>query len=58
MRPLAAPGCQFTREGWGNRNRREMHQTAKGRQWYFGMKAHMGVDSRHPVYELSLLRSR
>jgi hypothetical protein len=35
-----------------------MHQTAKGRQWYFGMKAHMGVDSRHPVYELSLLRSR
>jgi IS5 family transposase len=24
----------------------EMHQTAKGRQWYFGMKAHIGVDSR------------
>lgn len=24
----------------------EMHQTAKGRQWYFGMKAHVGVDSR------------
>lgn len=24
----------------------EMHQTAKGRQWYFGMKAHLGVDSR------------
>ena len=23
----------------------EMHQTAKGRQWYFGMKAHVGVDS-------------
>ena len=23
----------------------EMHQTAKGRQWYFGMKAHLGVDS-------------
>ena len=23
----------------------EMHQTAKGKQWYFGMKAHIGVDS-------------
>lgn len=22
----------------------EMHQTAKGKQWYFGMKAHVGVD--------------
>jgi IS5 family transposase len=24
----------------------EMHQTRKGKQWYFGMKAHLGVDSR------------
>lgn len=24
----------------------EMHQTKKGKQWYFGMKAHIGVDSR------------
>ncbi len=23
-----------------------MHQTAKGQQWYFGMKAHLGVDSK------------
>ena len=23
-----------------------MHQTKKGKQWYFGMKAHVGVDSR------------
>ena len=23
----------------------EMHQTKKGKQWYFGMKAHIGVDS-------------
>ena len=22
-----------------------MHQTTKGKQWYFGMKAHIGVDS-------------
>ncbi len=24
----------------------EMHQTKKGNQWHFGMKAHIGVDSR------------
>jgi len=24
----------------------EMHQTKKGNQWYFGMKAHIGVDNR------------
>jgi IS5 family transposase len=24
----------------------QMHQTAKGNQWFFGMKAHVGVDSR------------
>ena len=32
-----------------NRNRArdpEMHQTKKGNQWYFGMKAHIGVDSK------------
>ena len=23
-----------------------MHQTKKGKQWYFGMKAHVGVDSK------------
>ena len=24
----------------------EMHQTRKGKQWYFSMKAHVGVDSK------------
>jgi IS5 family transposase len=24
----------------------EMYQTKKGNQWYFGKKAHLGVDSR------------
>jgi IS5 family transposase len=24
----------------------EMHQTRKGKQWYFGLKAHIGVDAR------------
>ena len=23
-----------------------MHQTGEGNQWYFGMKAHIGMDSR------------
>ena len=23
----------------------EMHQTKKGNQWYFGMKAHIGIDT-------------
>ena len=28
---------------------REMHQTKKGNQWYFGMKAHIGVDSKEGI---------
>ncbi len=27
----------------------EMHQTKKGKQWYFGMKAHLGVDAQTGV---------
>ncbi len=27
----------------------EMHQTKKGNQWYFGMKAHIGVDSKQGI---------
>jgi len=27
----------------------DMHQTRKGNQWYFGMKAHIGVDSKSKV---------
>ena len=27
----------------------EMHQTRKGRQWYFGAKAHIGVDSKEGI---------
>jgi transposase, IS5 family len=27
----------------------EMHQTKKGNQWYFGMKAHVGVDSKNKI---------
>ena len=32
----------------------EMHQTKKGNQWYFGMKAHFGVDSRtKPIHAVA-----
>ena len=27
----------------------QMHQTRKGNQWYFGMKAHIGVDSKEGI---------
>ena len=30
----------------------EMHQTKKGNQWYFGMKAHIGVDSKEGIVHL------
>ena len=26
-----------------------MHQTKKGNQWYFGMKAHIGLDSKEGI---------
>ena len=40
---IVAPSLTKNRDG---RRNPQMHQTAKGRQWYFGMKAHVGVDSR------------
>uniref|UniRef100_E6QJV0 Transposase of ISCARN76, IS5 family IS5 group N terminal part n=1 Tax=mine drainage metagenome TaxID=410659 RepID=E6QJV0_9ZZZZ len=43
---IAAPGS--TRNGKKQRNP-EMHQTRKGNQWYFGAKAHIGVDSKAGV---------
>ena len=39
---IAAPPS--TKNQSGKRNP-EMHQTRKGQQWYFGMKAHVGSDS-------------
>jgi IS5 family transposase len=38
---IAAPSS--TKNAEGTRDP-EMHQTKKGNQWYFGMKAHIGVD--------------
>jgi IS5 family transposase len=39
---ISAPSS--TKNGSGTRDP-EMHQTKKGNQWYFGMKAHVGVDA-------------
>jgi IS5 family transposase len=39
---IAAPSS--TKNGTGERDP-EMHQTKKGNQWHFGMKAHIGVDA-------------
>jgi IS5 family transposase len=38
---LAAPPSTKNKE---KKRDREMHQTRKGNQWYFGMKAHIGAD--------------
>ena len=38
---IAAPSSTKNREGERDP---EMHQTKKGNQWHFGMKAHIGVD--------------
>lgn len=40
---ISAPSS--TKNSSGQRDP-EMHQTAKGKQWYFGMKAHIGIDSK------------
>ena len=40
---LQAPSSTKNRAGQRDP---EMHQTRKGNQWYFGMKAHVGVDSK------------
>ena len=39
---IAAPSSTKNR---GRQRDPEMHQTKKGKQWYFGMKAHIGVDA-------------
>jgi IS5 family transposase len=43
---IAAPSS--TKNSEGQRDP-EMHQSKKGNQWYFGMKAHVGVDARNKL---------
>jgi IS5 family transposase len=40
---ISAPSSTKNRDG---KRDPEMHQTKKGNQWFFGMKAHVGVDSK------------
>jgi len=40
---ISAPSSTKNKDGQRDP---EMHQTRKGKQWYFGMKAHVGVDSK------------
>jgi transposase, IS5 family len=35
----------------------EVHRTARGYQWFFGMKAHIGVDSRTKLVHTVLIRA-
>ena len=43
---IAAPSSTKNRSGERDP---EMHQTKKGNEWHFGMKAHIGVDSRTKI---------
>ena len=43
---IAAPSS--TKNASGKRDP-EMHQTKKGNQWHFGMKAHIGVDAKEGI---------
>jgi len=43
---ISAPSSTKNRDGERDP---EMHQTKKGNEWHFGMKAHIGVDSRHKL---------
>jgi len=43
---IGAPSSTKNEEG---KRDPEMHQTAKGKQWYCGMKAHVGVDMPHEI---------
>ena len=43
---IAAPPS--TRNADGTRDP-DMHQVKKGNQWHFGMKAHVGVDSKEKI---------
>ena len=43
---ISAPSSTKNKDG---KRDPDMHQTKKGNQWFFGMKAHIGVDSRTKI---------
>jgi IS5 family transposase len=51
---IAAPPSTKNKE---NKRDPEMHQTKKGNQWYFGMKAHIGTDTKGFVHTIEVTKA-
>lgn len=51
---ISAPSSTKNKDG---KRDPQMHQVAKGNQWYFGMKAHIGVDSKTKLIHTILASS-
>ena len=51
---INAPSSTKNSEG---RRDPQMHQTRKGKQWYFGMKAHIGADAESGLVHSGIHRS-
>lgn len=51
---VAAPPSTKNRE---KKRDPEMHQTKKGNQWYFGMKAHIGTDTKGFVHTVEVTKA-
>ncbi len=49
---IGAPSSTKNKDG---KRDPEMHQARKGQQWYFGMKAHVGVDSKSKLIHTILV---
>src|SRR5690606_10477631 len=49
---ISAPSSTKNKDG---QREPEMHQTKKGNQWYFGMKAHVAVDSKTKLFHTVLV---
>jgi IS5 family transposase len=46
MTTCTARGFLFATKNQAKERDPNMHQTKKGKQWYFGMKVHVGTDSK------------
>lgn len=51
---VAAPPSTKNKEG---KRDPEMHQTKKGNQWFFGMKAHIGTDTKGFVHTVEVTKA-
>jgi transposase, IS5 family len=50
MEQISFSDADYTAKNEAAERDPEMHQTKKGNQWYFGMKAHIGVDASSGRY--------